>query len=325
MTTNPVLESTKILIENPEYVFINNQKIEQLAKKWSKLNLKRTSWNNPVFPKENSKETIDFFFLINTINFAFTDFKTKNKFITTYKEKEWRGAYGMIASVKRAIEEGIPILNSQYLENITLNNMKHIFRGNIEIPMIQERTEIFREVGTVLSKNYQGHFYNLVENSNNKLFNNGSGIVESLINNFSSFDDSINYKGKMVRFDKRAQLAVAMTYGKFDNQEPFHVKDIDKITVFADYVLPKGLRNLGILNYSKELSKKVDTRQLIEEGSLEELEIRASTIHAAQRLQDEINKYRLTKPINATHIDYKLWSETRGTKGFSHLTKTINY
>ncbi|MCR4327186.1 MAG: queuosine salvage family protein [Nanoarchaeota archaeon] len=323
---NKVLETTKLIIENPKYVFINNKNVEELAEKWSKENLEIPGWEMPVYLSGKTEEVIDSFFLGDSINFAYTDFDTGEKWSSEYKGKEWKGAFGMWASLKKAIEEGMPILDGNYLKEISEKEMRKIFEGNFEIPMFNERLNIFREIGNVLSEKYDGHFYNLIEESNGKLFSNGKGIVEKLTSDFPSFDDSVVYKGKKVRFDKRAQLAPGTLYGRFRAQGETLFWDVDELTVFSDYVLPKGLRDLKILTYEKSLEEKVDNQNLIEAASLEELEIRASTIHAAKRIQDKINEYRKGEnPVNALHIDYKLWAESRVKPGFHHLTKTIAY
>ena len=156
------------------------------------------------------------------------------------------------------------------------------------------------------------------------MFDDGKGIVEKLISDFPSFDNSVIYKGKLVRLDKRAQLGPGILFGKFQNEGLFQVVDEDKLTVFADYTLPKGLNNLGILVYSKGLKKTIDNNELIKSGSRKELEIRALTIHASDKLIEKINQYG-DKQINALHLDYKLWSESRVKKGLHHLTITTAY
>jgi len=328
MGYNSVLDSTRFLVEMPEHVFINNKKLEEVAQRFAGEDLPLASWDAPVYPSENNNELIDFVFLANSINFAFTDFETKEKYATDYLDINWRGAFGMIASIKRAMDDSVPILDAEYLSGISRKEMENIFRGNIEIPMLDERQSILQEVGTVLSKKYAGHFYNLVEASAGKLFDEGFGIVERLALEFPSFDDSVEHYGKSIIFDKRAQLAPAILYARFKNQGDFIVDDIDDLTVFADYVLPKGLRDLGILEYSPSLADRVDNQILIPKNSLEELEIRASTIHAADRLIKGVNELRnYENPINALHMDYKLWSESRGIKDGKphHLTETIAY
>jgi hypothetical protein len=323
---NQVLESTRFLVENPQYVFIDRKKLEETAKRFAGQELIIPSWNLPVFMEGKSEEVIDFFFLGNTINFAYMDFDTKEKFETEYQGTKWKGATGMWACLKRAIEDEFPeLLEGDFLRDISKGEMERIFEGNIKIPMFEERLAIFREVGQVLYKEYDGRFYNLVEASNHRLFNDGKGLVEKLTSEFPSFDDSVFYNGKLVRFDKRAQLAPGMVYGRFQGQGEFAMEDIDELTVFADYILPKGLRDLGVIKYENSLAERIDNQVLIPQGSREELELRASTIHACKMLADRINEIIGPGSANALSIDNKLWNETRKMPGHHHLTYTTDY
>lgn len=328
MTQNKVLESTRILIENPKYVSIDKGKIQETAEKFSKEKLKIPDWKTPVYFEGYDEDVIDFFMLGNSINFAYTDFKTGFKFSTIYRGEKYEGASAMFACLKRAIEQDIPIFDGSCLKNMPRHVMENIFQGNMEIPLFKERWKIFREVGQILCDKYDGYFHNLVEQANGRLFNNGQGLVELLTSNFPSFDDSVIYQGKRVRFDKRAQLAPGMLYGRFLSEGKKLFEDVEELTAFADYVLPKALRGLGILQYEEGLAKKVNTQLIIPAESQEELEIRASTIHSFEMLKNKINEIRSKydgKGINTLHLDYKLWSEGRNQPGAHHLTPTIAY
>lgn len=324
MGENPVLQSTNRLAEAAHYIQIHYKKLAETAQMFTQEELKIPTWEEPAYLEGKDERIIDFFLLGNSMNFAFTDFTTFEKFKTTYKGQEWRGSMGMWACLTRAIEKGWPVLDAHYLKQVSYNDVSRIiFEGNTPIPLLEERTRIFREVGRVLLEKYDGHFHNLVAKSKNRLFNRGEGIVERLTNDFLSFDDSVMYRGKQVHFNKRAQLAPAMLYGRFQNQSPFRVDDIGELTVFADYVLPQSLRHLGIFEYAPSLAQKVDQQKLIPANSQEELELRACTIHAADFLVKRVNQLKPDKKVNALHIDYQLWAN-RG-KGNHHLTVTTAY
>ena len=324
---NNVLESTRFLVEHPKYVFINNHKVKEVAKEFAKEELKIPRWDAPVFPETDDIETIvDFLCVGNLVNFAFTDFETGETFSVNYNG-HWSGAFGMWAALKRALKEtDEQILCGDYLKALTKKDVEKIFAGNPPIPMLEERQIILQEAGEILVDKYGGHFYNLFDKANGKLFNNGGGFVERLVNDFPSYNDScVAYDGiraRIVHFNKRAQLAAGMIYGRLQDKKPF--EDIDKLTVFADYELPKALREMKMLNYTKELREKVDNKIPIDAGSREELEIRAATIHAADKLIKEIDS---DYNVNALHVDYALWSVGRNgeIKKPHHLTRTIWY
>lgn len=269
------------------------------------------------------KKTIDYFFLGNTINFAYTDFDTGEKFETIYKDKKWQGAFGMWACLKRAVENKIDLLDARFLELLDRKSMRQIFTGNIEIPMVDERLAIWHETAKILKEKYRGSFYNLAKKSRFYCFDNGKGIVERLAADFPSFNDVSCFKGNEIKFYKRAQLAVAMAYERLRQTNLFPVKDINELTVFADYCLPVSLNELGILRYDKNLEEKIANRKLIKKDSREELEIRAATIWTTHYLQHEVET--LDKKVNSLEIDYFLWSKGKDSKKKHHLCKTIAY
>ena len=144
-----------------------------------------------------------------------------------------------------------------------------------------------------------------------------------------------NEAEKKVFLNKRAQLAGAALHAKSggDSQSPFYFSDSDKLTVFSDYIIPRNLRDMGILRYKRGLGARVDWEEIILEGSREELEIRAATVHAADALLRRINaikENRGIEPITAVHLDHVLWSSSRikgliSTSSPHHLTPTIRY
>jgi hypothetical protein len=336
-------------------VRINYDKLYEVGRKYSKDDLQLPKWDAPVFPERSNKDTLDFILLGNAINFAFNDFKTGEKYLYKYKDVPFKGAYGMWAALKSVLDKGTPILDGSYLENLTEIEAKKIFNKDSQIPMLNERVKILNEVGSVLNKHYAGHFYNVVAAANGYVFNKGEGLVERLVRDFPSFRDDWNYNGKRVAFAKRAQLAAAMIY---ENLLPevkiFRDGQFERLTVFADYELPKALRSMEILEYSPQLADKIDKGELIPAGSNEEIEIRGCTIAATDELVKFINYTRgsndessfhfirhlavtdkLLKFLNgawgsndessfrpikhsnkvtAPHIDYKLWEEGRNYK-----------
>lgn len=48
------------------------------------------------------------------------------------------------------------------------------------------------------------------------------------------------------------------------------------------------LRNLGVLKYSSTLSNSIDSKEEIGSGTEEEVEIRACTIHAVEKMRELI-------------------------------------
>ena len=323
-----ILLGAKSVAYESRNVRINYDKVREVSQRYSKEDLQLPAWDAPVFPEKLNDETIDFILLGNSINFAFNDFKTGEKYIHEYKGVPFKGAYGMWAALKGALDEGLPILDADYLENLSGPETKKIFDGANRIPMLNERVGILNEVGRVLNNKYEGHFYNLVERADERLFNDGKGLVELLVEDFPSFRDDAIYHGKRISFAKRAQLGSAMVYEKFlpGGSRLFDEKDVERLTVFADYELPKALRSMGIFEYDAPLADRIDNEKLIGAGSNEEVELRACTIAVADEIVKEINDIKGSNAVNALHIDYRLWLDGRNYKDAkAHMAITTAY
>lgn len=325
MGENPVRESTRFVVESSRFVEIDRERIRRVAGELWDGEWQAPLWNAPVFPEENDPQAVDFFLLANALNFAFRDFETGEKFQAVYKGEEWSASYGMFACLRRALEAGVPLLSGRYLSAVSLNTVRIIFAGSPQMPMIEERWAISREVGRVLCEKYDGHFYNFAEQHRACLFGE-DGFVISLAREFPSYRDSWDYRGKEIFFLKRAQLAAGMLY----RRGLINPSDVNQLTVYADYVLPAGLRDRGILVYHPGLALRVDEGTLLVAGSPEEIEIRASTVYACDLLVEEVNKLRKPNnlpPITCVELDYVLWSTSRKRKGGSpvHLCQTTAY
>jgi hypothetical protein len=79
---------------------------------------------------------------------------------------------------------------------------------------------------------------------------------------------------KSVRLLKRAQICVADIWAAFDGESFGVFRDIDKITMFADYRVPQILNSLGCLWYSPALESTIRKKQLIDSGHRWETQLR---------------------------------------------------
>ncbi|MEJ2744229.1 MAG: queuosine salvage family protein [bacterium] len=227
-----------------------------------------------------------------------------------------------MGALTRALEEGLPMLDGSFLAGMTEKRLREVLRGEGDLILFSERVEILREVGRGLVENYGGTFRGLMTDAR------GSAVALSrlLADRFPSFNDACSVEDREIRFYKRAQLAPAMIYQRFQGKGLGAFHDIDDLTVFADYKLPQALRRAGILRYGQRLAARVDSRELIPPCSLEEIEIRACTIWACELIKAEYA--RMGQEMNSVTLDAFLWlmghAKTANDKPY-HLTETIYY
>ncbi len=276
------------------------------------------------FPLELDRGGIvDFVLTATCINFAFTDFETRERWEVVVDGRALADADGMHYCLQRALASGVPVTDGVWLAQATEDDLREIFRGGTsELQLLDERARIWREVGATLVERYDGRFSNVLSSS--RLYDGGSGFLEVLTRDFPRFDDTAVYAGETVRFWKLAQLSVWILEASLPGGTGF--EDLDRLTAFADYIVPAALRVLGITRYSDALESAIRDGRPIEAGSAWEVEIRAHTIVACEELTRRVNELRPPElQVIAPQVDARLWVPFHRTHYPHHLTRTIFY
>jgi Queuosine salvage protein len=139
----------------------------------------------------------------------------------------------------------------------------------------------------------------------------GAGSAEALAESLREmpfFDD--------LGFWKRAQI----TANDFHLAGVVEFADIDRLTIFADNLIPHVLRVDGVLSYDDELARRIDAGELLEPGE-EEREIRGCAVHACELIAAELG-------IPARNLDVMLWNRGQDERYKSrprHRTRTVYY
>jgi Potential Queuosine, Q, salvage protein family len=324
---SPVLDSLPPVIENSRDVHTNVDKLVEVAGWMAYEELPMPDYFLPMgVGGGDADETIDFIMVADVIDTAFTDFTTHIKFQVDYAGQHWSDSDAEVACLKRAMDQGIPILDGNYLAQLTRPQMEKIFAGNIEIPMLDEKMELWRQAGTVLAAKYHGRFHNFIRSCSPRLYDRGNGMVDRLVVEFPRFNDVSIYDGHVIKIYKLPQLGLWFLYAGLHKSGKFQIEDIHSMTAFADYIVPVGLRLMGITSYSPVLEKTINTHQLIPRDSTQEIEIRAHCIYATALLTEEINKLRAPDAqIIIPQIDARIWTHYHTTDWPHHLTRTIMY
>jgi hypothetical protein len=117
-------------------------------------------------------------------------------------------------------------------------------------------------------------------------------------------------------FWKRAQI----TANDFALAGLAEFDDVDRLTIFADNLVPHVLRVDGVLVYSDGLAARIDSGELLPPGD-EEREIRACAVHACELIAGRLG-------IPARDLDVMLWNrgqEPRYKARPRHRTRTVFY
>lgn len=317
-----LLRPIKYVVENSKYVSVNNEKLDEFVAKYELAKLEHWQAACPFEYKnfENWRDEVDYRFLVDSQAFCFWGYP--KKWTIKYQGLELDGWWAMLAVFRKAHEGGLPIFEGKWLANLSLDDVRELFGGDPEIPLLQERWQILRGIGTVLVEKYDGRFYNFLSLGRIKAID----LLERIVNEYPGFDDVHEYKGKRVYFYKKAQLLVNDLAQVGKTREFVSIEDLNDLVGKADYKIPALLRKFRILEYADELARLVDGRKEIIRGSEMEVEIRANMLWATELLSKKLTEkgYKMT-PIRLDNI---LWvmSQNKSTDDKPyHLTVTVDY
>ncbi len=236
---SPVLDSLPPVIENSRDVHTNVDKLVEVAGWMAYEELPMPEYHLPLgIGKDNPDETIDFIMVADVVDTAFTDFTTHVKFQVDYAGQHWSDSEAEFACIKRAMDQGFPILDGSYLAQLTRPQMEKIFAGNIEIPMLDEKMELWRQAGALLAAKYNGRFHNFIRTCSPRLYDHGNGMVDRLVVEFPRFNDVSMYDGHEIKLYKLPQLGLWFVYSSLHKSGKFQIEDIHSMTAFADYIVP---------------------------------------------------------------------------------------
>ncbi|KAK6125246.1 hypothetical protein DH2020_040990 [Rehmannia glutinosa] len=176
-------------------------------------------------------------------------------------------------------------------------------------------------VGFELERSFDGKASKLVESCEKS----AAKLVALITSHFPGFRDHTVYKGHQVFLYKRAQIFAADLWGAFKGQGYGEFNDIESVTMFADYIVPAVLEQLGVLKFSPSLSNIIDSNREISSGSEEEVELRACSVHAVEEIREQIHR-KTGKQVLSVELDLWLWAF--GVKCSSlqhHRTLSIYY
>lgn len=191
-----------------------------------------------------------------------------------------------------------------------------------QLPDMQERTRLVREVGDSISNTWGGSVSKMIQAASGS----ACKLVDLVTSSFAGFRDSCIYRGRQIFLLKRAQIFVADIWGMLNGKGLGSFGDMHELTMFADYRVPQLLRDAGLMVYSDHLAAIVDQGIELPAGSEEETQIRCATVHVVELLTLALNK--MGGSVISVQVDWLLWQRGEGqrlTLRPHHRTRTIFY
>lgn len=297
----PVLESVRYVAARARHVRLHLERVPALAQEWD-TEPNPPTWDHPCHYSDGAETTARWVFVLDVLNHCFWPEEGRPAWSVLYEGQYYSGYWALAASLKKAMDESIPVTDAFFLSRISADQLKYMFEGTGEIPLFEERLKNLREAGLVLIREWGGDVVNLIRSAGNEV----GTLAGLVVSSFPSFRDEALYKGKKIYLWKRAQIFAYDLHLASGGKGLGDFFDIDRLTAFADYKLPQVLRHLGVLSYEPGLALKVDNKEWLQPGGEEEVEIRSMTILAV----DEIRKALADRGmrVSSAKIDAWLWT-----------------
>lgn len=228
------------------------------------------------------------------------------------------GYHTIAAAFREHVDaEGPP--SAAWLASVTADDCCELFGqapGSEAAELMVHFAEAWNQLGALLLDAYDGSSVALVESAGRS----AERLVE-VLRQMPAFEDRRAYRGIDVPFYKRAQITSADLDAALGGEGPGRFDDLDRLTMFADNLVPHVLRVEGVLVLDPALVERIDAGELVEEGSEAEVELRAVAVHAVEVLAEMAG-------VTPAALDHHLWTrggEERYKAVPRHRTRTTSY
>lgn len=239
-------------------------------------------------PFPSREDTIAHVIALDAVNFG-------SGWFPVLRKRAGMSGYFTIATAWRdhCEREGAP--TAAWLSSATAERCAAIFGQVPSLELMALFAESWRQTGALLAR-YDGSPSALVDDAQRR----AEGLVE-ILRTAPMWKDRRRYGELDVPFYKRAQITAldlaASGAATFD--------DLDRLTIFADNLVPHVLRVDGVLHLDPSLGARIDAGELLGEGSPEEVELRACAVHAVEVLAAHTG-------VTAAELDNLLWNRGQG-------------
>ncbi len=218
----------------------------------------------------------------------------------TIRKRDGLSGYSTIEAglVERFQDEGA--WTAEELTRLGAADLASVTDQDADHPLMEQYAAALRDVGERVLAEHGGSFESVVEAAG------GSALsLADLLAGWDAFADVSEYEGESVPFFKRAQIAAA----DVERMGVAELRDVERLTAFADNLVPHVLRVDGVLRFDPELERRIDTEELLVHGSPAEVELRACAVHAVELLAAALD-HRLSP----AQIDAALWNRGRAPR-----------
>jgi hypothetical protein len=266
----------------------------------------------------HGEDSVAFIITLGAINFG------SGYFPHLCKRPGMSGYFTIAASLTDLFTKQGP-LSARELSEITASDCARMFAQDMDDSAVEELMSLFsralNDLGSYLRARFHGRFTELVAAADHSAVR-----LVDILRVMPLFFDEEQYRGMNVPFCKRAQITASDLAIAFDGRRPGKFHDLNRLTIFADNMVPHVLRVDRILAYEEGLLTRIGQGELISAGSEEEVEIRACALHAVELIARAITA--TGDQVTAQQLDNALWNRGQNPEYKAiprHRTRTPYY
>ncbi len=304
------------LLAKLRHVTVDGRRVEAMAGRFAAEPASAPMWDHPAFPALAGPDLDAVIWLGSAINFCHWVEPGQREWSVEIGGLEAIDAFAAFAAVHRAVLDGIDIGDARTLGACA---QAIVDVGDHSLPLAEKRVAHLREIAALLALEFGGRLENAVAAAGTSAPEHAAFLART----FPSFRDERTYRGVLLRFSTRAQLAAGMLHSARLARGADGLSNTGHLTVRAGYMLPRILRDLGLLDYSPGLTARIEALRRIPASSDEEAEIRIATIAATTTL---IRRARaMGSELTALEVEHQLWHRAFFVNAPHHRTLTSDY
>jgi hypothetical protein len=320
LITDHIRASCAAVAAEARFVRIDESRIDAYARSLPLAELKAPSVHPERHYLGHGEDTAAFFVTLDAVNFG-------SGYFPHLRKRPGMSGYFTVASCLTDHFRRNGPMGANELARVAPDDCVRIFEQPEPDAAVRELMTLFaralNDLGQYLLDQFDGSFVRLIE-----LAQRSAVQLVGLLAQMTFFNDVQRYRGKDVPFYKRAQLTAADLNLALGGEGLGRFDDLDRLTIFADNLVPHVLRIDGVLRYDADLEARIDREELVAAGSEEEVELRAGAVHAAELIVGALHRAGHTA-INAMNVDYLLWHRGQNPAYKQakprHRTRTVFY